>query len=248
MSDTGITEHAGGAMTVGQSENPDYAGIIPDKFNGDVAAMAAGYKALEARLSQQSSVTELGEDGAVSVTVDNTQSENFNASHYSNLWAENGGNLTDDQWQAASNDTGLSVDVLKAYGDSQLSQMQETSSSHDSAIYDSVGGEDTYNSMIEWAQSNLTEAQLANLDAQMDNPDTATMGALALQGLYKQNNTSEPEVSVTPSNGVQASAIAAGEYTNDAEMQAAMMDPRYGSDPLYQREVEQKAQRYMMRG
>ncbi len=238
------TETTDGVTTVelGNVETPE---LIMGKFKTQEDLISA-YSALQTKLGASSTST-VEEDGVVTATTTQVDSEVQNAAHYSSLWLEQGGSLTDEQFAEAAVNTGLTVEVLKAYSESQLSTANEAQTSHDVAIYDAVGGQGNFDKYIEWAGDSLSDGQIESIEAQLDNPETNTMGALLLEQLYKMNNTEEPQVQQQTANPSGNLAVQGADFADEAEMMHAMQDPRYTLDPSYQREVEQKTMRLLQR-
>ena len=107
-------------------------------------------------------------------------------------------------------------------------------------LYGSVGGETVYKEMIGWAGQNLTPQQINMFDAVVENGDP--LGAyFAIQFLNSQYQdamgidgemlTGKPAVDKVDS------------FRSQAEMVAAMNDPRYDADPAYRQDVYAKIER-----
>ena len=105
------------------------------------------------------------------------------------------------------------------------------------AIHAMVGGEDTYNQMIEWAGENLTPTEVEIYDYVMDlgDPYAIFFAVRALQNSYNNAVGYEGEMLTgsAPSNPVDV-------FRSQAEVIAAMNDPRYESDPAYRQDVFNK--------
>ena len=105
------------------------------------------------------------------------------------------------------------------------------------AIHAMVGGEDTYNQMIEWAGENLSPTEVEIYDYVMDlgDPYAIFFAVRALQNSYNNAVGYEGEMLTgsAPSNPVDV-------FRSQAEVIAAMNDPRYESDPAYRQDVFNK--------
>ena len=105
-------------------------------------------------------------------------------------------------------------------------------------VFDSVGGEENYNSMLSWAENNLAEHEINAFNNIVEGTDAnATM--LAISGLYSrytQNNSSAPNLV----KGNYGTKNATSAFRSMAEVTAAMKDPRYGKDEAYRKEVEDR--------
>jgi hypothetical protein len=110
------------------------------------------------------------------------------------------------------------------------------------AASEPFGSAEGYNTAADWAAANLDEAEIAALDVQLTstNPAIVKQGAAALQEKYAANADIDPLVTI---QGNGAPAKTGTSFRSSAEMQAAMSDPRYKTDPAYRDEVAAKVGR-----
>ena len=108
------------------------------------------------------------------------------------------------------------------------------------SVQNAAGGEANYNKVIEWAASNLPEAQIDAFDSVIDSGNPAAIG-IAFQGLQSKYNES---------NGYEGrmlqgkAADSRGDvFRSQAQLIAAMSDPRYDNDPAYRADVVEKLER-----
>jgi len=107
-------------------------------------------------------------------------------------------------------------------------------------IQASVGGDESYATMMQWASENLSDNEIAMYDAVMDRGDPLGM-YFAAQALYSRV---QDAVGVdgrlltgsAPRNNVDA-------FRSQAEVVRAMNDPRYDNDPAYRQDVADKLER-----
>ena len=101
------------------------------------------------------------------------------------------------------------------------------------SIYNMVGGEQAYNSMLEWAGNNLQPWEMDAFNDQIESLDANSM--FAVQGLMArmQNDEGSPPMLYQG----EPSQYSAPKYDSIAQLTSAMSDPRYASDPAYRREV-----------
>jgi len=136
-----------------------------------------------------------------------------------------------------------SQDLVNAYLEIQANNPQapqqavEMSEAQVNSVQNAAGGEANYNRVIEWAASNLPESQIDAFDSVVDSGNPAAIN-IAFQGLQSQYNES---------NGYEGRmlqgkpASSRGEvFRSQAELVAAMGDPRYDTDPAYRADVVQK--------
>ena len=114
---------------------------------------------------------------------------------------------------------------------------QELSEAQVNSVMNAAGGEANYNQVIEWAASNLGDRQIDAFDSVVDSGNPAAIG-IAFQGLqaaYQEANGYEGRM-------LQGRApSSAGEvFRSQAELVAAMGDPRYDNDPAYRADVVEK--------
>jgi hypothetical protein len=104
-------------------------------------------------------------------------------------------------------------------------------------IQDSVGGVDEYQNMIQWAGQNLSEQEINLYDAAMDRGDPLTMffAAQALNSRYQDAVGYDGEM-LTGSAPRNTGDV----FRSQAELVAAMSDPRYDKDPAYRQDIADK--------
>jgi hypothetical protein len=135
------------------------------------------------------------------------------------------------------------VDVANMFLENQQAQQQSTPQATEAEIeqiQQAVGGSDEYQSMIQWAGQNLSEQEVAMYDAVMDRGDPLAMffAAQALNARYKDAVGYDGEMLTgnAPRNTGDA-------FRSQAELVAAMSDPRYDKDPAYRADVADKLER-----
>ena len=135
-----------------------------------------------------------------------------------------------------------SQDLVNAYieiqaKNPQVQQSVEMSDAQVNSVMNAAGGEQNYNSVIEWAASNLPDKQVDAFDQVVDSGNPAAIG-IAFQGLQSAYN----EANGYEGRMLQGKApSSAGEvYRSQAELVAAMGDPRYDTDPAYRADVIEK--------
>ncbi|WJZ48619.1 capsid assembly protein [Synechococcus phage DSL-LC07] len=119
-------------------------------------------------------------------------------------------------------------------------QAPQATSSDIEQIQESVGGTTEYQNMIQWAGQNLSEQEVAMYDAVMDRGDPLAMffAAQALNARYQDAVGYDGEM-LTGS----APRNAGDGFRSQAELVAAMSDPRYDKDPAYRADVADKLER-----
>ena len=134
------------------------------------------------------------------------------------------------------------VDVANMFLEKGGAQQQvpQATSGDIEQIQEAVGGPDEYQNMIQWAGQNLSEQEVAMYDAVMDRGDPLAMffAAQALNARYQDAVGYDGEMLTgnAPRNAGDA-------FRSQAELVAAMSDPRYDKDPAYRADVADKLER-----
>lgn len=103
-----------------------------------------------------------------------------------------------------------------------------------------VGGESQYTQLMQWATENLDEAEINRFDAVIDSGDV-NAAYYAIQALsYKYGDAVGVEGKLVQGKAPTDSYKG---YKSQAEVVAAMQDPRYDRDPAYRQEVMAKLER-----
>ena len=172
-----------------------------------------------------------------------TEEENTTESTlFDRLYEESKGEFSDETLkELAESDP---QDLAKMYLDyrhhNSAPEKQVLTEQDTNTLKKSVGGEQAYAEMMQWAGSNLNEQEIGMYDSVMDtgNPAAAYFAMQALSYRYKD------------SVGVDGNLLqgkASGETTqgfkSQAEVVNAMQDPRYDRDPAYRQEVMAKLEK-----
>ena len=125
---------------------------------------------------------------------------------------------------------------MEMYETGQVGQRQsyELSDAQVNSVMNNAGGESNYNQVVEWAASNLNDRQIDAFDSVVDSGNPAAIG-IAFQGLqraYDEANGYEGRMLQG-----RAPSSAGDVYRSQAELVAAMGDPRYDNDPAYRADV-----------
>ena len=136
-----------------------------------------------------------------------------------------------------------SQDLVNAYLEIQKTNPQanpngvEMSDAQVNSVMNAAGGEANYNRVVEWAASNLDNRSIDAFDSVVDsgNPAAINIAFAGLQSRYEEANGYE---------GRMLSGKAADSrgdvFRSQAELVAAMGDPRYDTDPAYRADVVEK--------
>ena len=171
-------------------------------------------------------------DEAPAVSLINEASEEY--------WA-NDGTLSEETIERFSEMS--SQDLVNAYLEIQQKNPQanpngvEMSDAQVNSVMNAAGGEANYNAVVDWAAGNLDSRSIDAFDSVVDtgNPAAINIAFAGLQAQYNEANGYE---------GRMLSGKAANSkgdvFRSQAELVAAMGDPRYDTDPAYRADVIEK--------
>ena len=129
---------------------------------------------------------------------------------------------------------GYPAEVIEGFIESR----QNLESEFTNAVYNSAGGEQAYNKVIEWAQGNLSNKVLSSFNRAIDNNNLEAV-TLMFEGMKAKMIAKQGTRNPT----IMGGGVTTGGYkgfSNKQEVVEAMSDPRYGTDPSYTRSVELK--------
>lgn len=108
------------------------------------------------------------------------------------------------------------------------------------SLHEMVGGQEMYQEMVSWAADSMSEQEIQMYDYVMDlnNPWAAFFAVKALQNTYENANGRDGQL-LTGRGATEVADV----FRSQAEVVAAMGDPRYESDPAYRNDVFQKLDR-----
>lgn len=231
-----------------ERNNPDRPEWLPEKF-ASAEELARSYAELERKVGQpQEQQAE-----AVEEVVDKLEEQEdaveekaeevkqvmsklgLNFSEFEKEYNDSG-ELSDKAYQALE-DKGLPRSLVDSWIDGQ----KALSSAIDNQVYESVGGQEQYAQMLEWAKTNLSESDIGAFNASVDTGDSS-LTRFAVQGLHARYRAGAGNNEPTLIQG-ETGTTSGGLFNSAAELTAAMRDPRYHNDPAYRDLVAQKLSR-----
>ena len=239
-----LTEEEQNSLEVGEKLVAEQEGLLAGKYKS-AEELESAYIALQKKLGQTEETSE--EEGEGNTEEKESDEEVSNASPAISLINEaseeyyaNGNSLSEETIQKFGSMS--SQDLVNAYieiqaKNPQVQQSVEMSDAQVNSVMNAAGGEQNYNSVIEWAASNLPDKQVDAFDQVVDSGNPAAIG-IAFQGLQSAYN----EANGYEGRMLQGKApSSSGEvYRSQAELVAAMGDPRYDTDPAYRADVIEK--------
>ena len=133
-----------------------------------------------------------------------------------------------------------SEELLDAYMSMQQPPAADLSDSDVSELKASVGGEEAYDQITDWAAESLSDAELDAFNATIDSGSLAQIQMImaGLQSRYEAENGYEGTQlqGKPPSNSRDV-------FRSQAEVVEAINDPRYDRDPAYRNDILMKLER-----
>ena len=200
--------------------------------------LEAIYKILETGIhNKKSSEEEAKEEetpASSTETTETTTSNTFDFSEYEEELLATG-ELSEESYEALAK-KGFPKEVVDVY----LAGQKAIAKQLEQEFYQTVGGEANYKAMTEWAQVNLTEAEIQTFNDTLKsgNPEIIKMATEALYFRYTKAKGNPPKGLIqgsSPSVSSQGDA-----YQSIAELTADMSDPRYEKDPAFRRRVQER--------
>jgi len=135
-----------------------------------------------------------------------------------------------------------SKQLLEAYMEiqSQPVQVEDFTAEQVSEIQNFVGGEEQYNGLVNWAAENMPQNFIQAFDnlINVGDPDMIKLAVVGMQAAFQEANGYEGRMlSGKPAQTTQ------DVFRSQAEVVAAMSDPRYDRDPAYRQDVFAKLER-----
>ena len=240
-----LTQEEQNSLEVGEKLVAEQEGLLAGKYK-NAEDLEAAYLSLQKKLGQEETDYEESDEGYAE--EEETDEEVFDDAPAVSLITEasdeyyaNDGQLSQETLERFSEMS--SQDLVNAYieiqsNNPQLNQQAvEMSDAQVNSVMNAAGGEANYNRVVEWAASNLGDRQIDAFDSVVDSGNPAAIG-IAFQGLLSAYNDA---------NGYEGRMLqgkpagSSGQlFRSQAELVAAMSDPRYDSDPAYRADVVEK--------
>jgi len=238
-----LTSDEQDSLEVGEKLVAEQEGLLAGKYK-NAEDLEAAYLSLQKKLGQEET-DEGGEEGEGEEEETDEEVSQFAPAvslinEASDEYYSNDGKLSEETIEKFSEMS--SQDLVSAYLDiqsknPQAQQSYELSDSQVNSVMNAAGGEANYNRVVDWAADNLGDRQIDAFDSVVDSGNPAAIG-IAFQGLqsaYNEANGYEGRMlQGKPANS--AGAL----YRSQAELVAAMGDPRYDTDPAYRADVVEK--------
>jgi|688.fasta_scaffold01478_18 hypothetical protein len=228
------------------SERPE---SLPEKFKS-VEDLAKAYAELEKKLGQPKEKTEDSKENETQQSDSKETNEGEKESEKSEDKTEDAPKTHDlskfsEEWAEKGELSETSYEELQKLGypkefvDTYIEGFQALQDRQVGEVYKTVGGEDNYKSMIEWASNSLSKEEVDAYDSMVTSEDS-TQAKLAVKGLWSQYvaaNGKQPKLIGGSQGGASSST---SPFRSTAEVVKAMSDPRYANDSAYRKDVEKR--------
>ena len=245
-----LTTEEQDSLEVGEKLVAEQEGLLAGKYQ-NAEQLEQAYLSLQQKLGQEEQTDEEEEydyeesDEGYEEEEEGTDEEVSEYAPAVNLITEaseeyyaNEGALSEDTIERFSEMS--SQDLVNAYLEIQANNPQqqaqpiELSDAQINTVQNAAGGQANYMNVVTWASENLNQQQIDAYDSVVDSGNPAAIG-IAFQGLQSQYN----EANGYEGRMLQGKpASSRGQvYRSQAELVAAMGDPRYDTDPAYRQDV-----------
>lgn len=222
------------SLQIGEEMEQQQETMLAGKYK-NAEELEAAYIELQKKLGAPKESKETEE---TTETEEEPEEASADSSLFDRLYEESKGEFSDETLKEIAN--AKPEELAKMYLDYRYNNTQEKevlSESDASALKKSVGGDAAYTQMLQWATDNLNEQEISMYDSVMDsgNAGAAYFAMQALSYRYKDSVGVEGNLL----QGKASSNTTKG-FKSQAEVVAAMQDPRYDRDPAYRQEVMAK--------
>lgn len=237
------------SLQVGEKMVAEQEGLLAGKYKS-AEDLEAAYLSLQKKLGENDGVQE-GQE-AEEVKAEETKEEEKPAettpamaliTEASDEYYKNDGVLSEKTIEKFSSMS--SSDLVNAYIEAQKQNPQLNANQAPASLSDAdvnqvqnaAGGLAEYNKVVDWAGQNLDNKSIQAFDSVVDSGNIAAIN-IAFQGLkskYVEANGYEGRMLTGKAPKKQGDV-----YRSQAELVAAMSDPRYDNDPAYRADVIEK--------
>jgi len=208
---------------------------LPDKFENP-EDLAEAYSQLEQKLSSgDTPVQEEREEAPKRANVDEVtkalQTQGLDFAKYATEYAQQGG-LSDDSYSELAQG-GMTAEVV----DTWIAGQSAIANQITEKAYESVGGKEEYNALLDWAKASLPENEIDAFNRAIENTNTDDV-LFAIKSLQARKNIEVGETPTLLQGDTGGKGVSS--YKSVTQLTKAMNDPRYQTDPAYRDEVTQK--------
>ena len=240
-----LTAEEQDSLQVGEEMAKEQGELLAGKYK-NAEDLEKAYVELQKKLGDSDESTEetesLKEEDAPEETESNPAVALLNDAN--NEYYENGNQLKPETLEKFKDMS--SSDLVNAYLEMQKNNPQANQEEADMAdsqinqIQNSVGGENEYKKLMNWAGQNLKQNEVDAFDSLINtgNVDAIQLGVTALKSKFEAANGYEGRML-----SGKAADNSGDVFRSQAQLVEAMSDPRYDRDPAYRQDVVAKLER-----
>ena len=240
-----LTAEEQDSLQVGEEMAKEQGELLAGKYK-NAEDLEKAYVELQKKLGDSDESTEetesLKEEDAPEETEINPAVALLNDAN--NEYYENGNQLKPETLEKFKDMS--SSDLVNAYLEMQKNNPQANQEEADMAdsqinqIQNSVGGENEYKKLMNWAGQNLKQNEVDAFDSLINtgNVDAIQLGVTALKSKFEAANGYEGRML-----SGKAADNSGDVFRSQAQLVEAMSDPRYDRDPAYRQDVVAKLER-----
>lgn len=222
------------SLQIGEEMAQEQESKLAGKYK-NAEDLEAAYIELQKKLGESTSE----EDTELSDDEETDDEESVDTSLFDRLWEESQDEFSQETLDELSNAD--PTDLANMYLEYRNSENSNTITEEDAAaLKNTVGGEENYNQMISWAEDNLEDSVIDMYDSVMESGDR-NAAFFAMQALaYRYGDSVGVEGKLVQG---KAPTETSNGFKSQAEVVAAMQDPRYDKDPAYRQQIMAKLDR-----
>ena len=232
------------ALAIGEAQAEAETQMLAGKFK-DAEALEQAYIELQKKLGTNEADTDAEEAGSEETSEELQEEEEVNPvyellNQASEEFYANDGEISE---EVLGQLEGLDSSELIAAYISMQGETEPTADFNDqevAAIHQIAGGEEAYSNLTNWADQNMPREYVEAFNdlVESGNLQMVQLAVAGLQSEFVANNGYEGEMLTGRAAEQQVDA-----FRSQAEVVAAMNDPRYDNDPAYRQDVYQKLER-----
>ena len=239
------------SLQVGEKLVAEQEQLLAGKYK-DAESLEKAYIELQQKLGDNKTEETVDETEAPKDEVEKTEKSedprqdkaaDVNYEFLDKLWDEAQGEWTDETLQELQKQSPTDlVNMHLAYRANvarNYAPVEDLTEEQSVQLKNIVGGEQQYNNMLAWAENNLNETEVSMFNQVMDKGDPLAcfFAVRALSYRYEDGTGMDGDM-VTGTAPKQQSG-----FRSQAEVVAAMSDPRYDKDPAYRQDIMDKLDR-----
>ena len=234
------------SLKVGEAIQEEQDNLLAGKYK-DAQELESAYIELQKKLGEKGS--EAGEDAG---EPESSKQEDAKEDEKETKEDTPETNILDQLWEQSGNEKydEATLEALSKTDPADLAKMhlefraqnapREISDADAKEIKGIVGGDEEYNEMLQWADSNLNEQEVKMFDAVMERGD-ALAAFFAVRSLaYRWEDSKGYDGKMLTGTAPKGDG---SKFRSQAEVVQAMSDPRYERDPAYRSDIMKKLER-----